>query len=119
VQSDVDSCVIWANCADFECSACRIFSYYNKANAPHEAWLDESCGLTLLRDEAQKLGLTLYTRMSGTSSATCARMSKPGATAQRHLQLIFDFDNFNQSGENVWANWSDYAIEPTPSTQRL
>ncbi len=91
------------------CNAVRMFSFYNKENRPHDEWREESLQrLRQLRDEAEKLGLVLYHENErhifgdlAEDVLTIARELRDGKT----LRLIFDFDNYNQSGENVWENW--------------
>ncbi len=92
----------------FDCRAARIFSYYNKAEKPHEEWQAESIRrLLALRDEAKNLGLILYHENErhifgdlGRDVQTLAREVRDDS-----FRLIFDFDNYNQSGEDVWATW--------------
>jgi sugar phosphate isomerase/epimerase len=91
------------------CGAIRIFSYYNKQNAPHAEWQQKSLArLSRLRDTAKELGLTLYheneRHIFGDLAAdveTIGTELRDGAT----FFMIFDFDNYNQSDENVWDAW--------------
>lgn len=94
-----------------DCNAVRIFSYYNKAGAPHLAWMANSLNrLETLREEAEKLGLVLYheneRHIFGDLGDDVLHIS---ALRNDHFKLIFDFDNFNQSGEDVWATWQKLA----------
>lgn len=93
------------------CNAVRIFSYYNKEDAPHIAWMANSLSrLETLRDEAEKLGLVLYheneRHIFGDLGDDVAQIA---ALRNDNFKLIFDFDNYNQSGEDVWATWQKLA----------
>jgi sugar phosphate isomerase/epimerase len=91
------------------CRAVRIFSYYNKGQQPRDQWQKESLSrLRQLRDQAAKLGLMLYHEnehaIFGEYLAdvqTIAKELRDGKT----LGLIFDFDNYNQAGEDVRQYW--------------
>jgi len=91
------------------CNAVRIFSYYNKQERPHDEWQGESIHrLRQLRDTAKELGLVLYHENErhifgdlADDVLVIANEVRDGET----FRLIFDFDNYNQSGENVWDNW--------------
>lgn len=93
----------------FNCNAVRIFSYFNKEGKPHEEWQAESLKrLGALKEEAKALGLVLYheneKHIFGDKCAdvvTIANELRDGET----FRLIFDFDNYNQTGEDVWENW--------------
>jgi sugar phosphate isomerase/epimerase len=93
----------------FNCNAVRIFSYYNKTEKPREAWQAESLRrLGALKDEAKKLGLILYHENERhifgdrcPEVLEIARALRDGDT----FRMIFDFDNYNQSGDDVWQNW--------------
>jgi sugar phosphate isomerase/epimerase len=93
------------------CNAVRIFSYYNKTNLPHEEWQEKSLAyLTQLRDEAEKSGLILYHENErhifgdlGKDVAAIANLRNA------NFKLIFDFDNYQQSGEDVYAVWETLA----------
>jgi sugar phosphate isomerase/epimerase len=91
------------------CNAVRIFSYYNKENRPHDEWRAESLRrLQILRTRAKELGMVLYheneRHIYGDLAADVLEIAKlrDGET----FKLIFDFDNYNQSGEDVWENWT-------------
>ena len=90
------------------CNAVRIFSYYNAGAKPHDEWRDESLNrLRRLRDEASRLGLVLYHENERhIYGDLCADVQViAGELRDGVFRLIFDFDNYNQSGENVWNNW--------------
>lgn len=90
------------------CRDVRIFSYYNKENRPHEFWQMESLSrLSLLQKRAKELGLVLYheneRHIYGDLCADVQEIAK--LRDGKSFKLIFDFDNYNQSGEDVWQNW--------------
>lgn len=93
------------------CHAVRIFSYYNKAERPHKEWQQASLSrLRQLRDVAEQRGLILYHENErhifgdlGADVLAIADALRTGPDGA--FRLIFDFDNYNQSGENVWENW--------------
>lgn len=93
----------------FGCSAVRIFSYYNKAGRAADAWAHESLSrLKKLRDRAAQLGLVLYheneRHIFGDRLDENQRIAQEVRDGKSFL-TIFDFDNYNQSGDNVWHNW--------------
>lgn len=91
------------------CRSVRIFSYYNKDGLPHEQWQSQSLSrLSKLKDIARQEGLVLFHENErhifgdlGSDVVTIGRELRDGTS----FRLIFDFDNFNQSGEDVWATW--------------
>lgn len=91
------------------CPGVRIFSYYNKGGVPHQEWQAESLRrLSGLRDIAREEGLVLFHENErhifgdlGDDVLVIARELRDEAS----FKMIFDFDNFNQSGEDVWAIW--------------
>lgn len=93
------------------CNAARIFSYFNQEGRPHEEWRQESLSrLRQLRDLASELGLVLYHENErhiygdlGDDVLVLARELRDGADGV--FRTIFDFDNYNQNGDNVWENW--------------
>ncbi len=93
------------------CSAVRVFSYYNAQGRSHDEWQNESLNrLKQLRDEASRLGLVLYheneRHIFGDLRADVGIIAgelRDGPDGV--FRLIFDFDNYNQSGEDVWQNW--------------
>lgn len=107
-QSDIDRLRHLGELAPvLDCRAVRMFSYYNKAEVPHEEWKRESVArLTQLRDEAEKLGLVLYHENERhIYGDLCDDVLELAKLRNDHFKLIFDFDNYNQSGENVLTNW--------------
>ncbi|MDF2439932.1 MAG: hypothetical protein JWN98_916 [Abditibacteriota bacterium] len=109
-QSDYDKLRHLAELSSiFDCRNVRIFSYYNKENRSHDAWQAESLKrLSALRDIARETGLVLYHENErhifgdlGRDVQTIANQLRDQST----FRMIFDFDNFNQSGEDVWQTW--------------
>lgn len=109
-QSDYDKLRHLAELSQiFDCRNVRIFSYYNKENRAHDEWQTESLKrLGALRDIARETGLVLYHENErhifgdlGRDVQTIANELRDQST----FQMIFDFDNFNQSGEDVWQTW--------------
>ena len=94
-----------------DCNAVRIFSYYNKEERPHDEWQAESLSrLRQLRDVAEGCGLILYheneRHIFGDFCADVLEIAHALRTGpEGAFRLIFDFDNYNQNGENVWDNW--------------
>ena len=91
------------------CRDVRLFSYYNKQGLPLQQWQDQSLErLRRLRDLAGDLGLVLYheneRHIFGDRLEQVQVLAETLRDGQR-FKLIFDFDNFNQSGDDVWANW--------------
>ena len=91
----------------FGCGAVRIFSYYNRSELAHDEW--QKCTierLQTLRERAEKIGLVLYheneRHIFGDLSADVETLA---ALRGANFKLIFDFDNYQQSGEDVWASW--------------
>lgn len=93
----------------FNCRAVRIFSYYNKQQAPLEQWRRESLDrLARLRDLAAKLNLVLYHENERhIFGDRCDQVVEIADNLHdgKVFKLIFDFDNYNQSGDDVWSNW--------------
>lgn len=85
----------------------RIFSYYNKQGKSLEEWKAESLKrLTVLRDEAEKLNLVLFHENERhIFGDLAAQVQDIAGLRNDNFKLIFDFDNYNQSGEDVWENW--------------
>lgn len=92
----------------FACPNVRIFSYYNAHGASHDEWQSKSLErLAALKNTAQEVGLTLYHE---NERHIFGDLGKDVLTIAENLRgdnfkTIFDFDNFNQSGEDVWQVW--------------
>jgi len=89
------------------CDAVRIFSFYNAHGAAHAQWqaiaLDR---LGELRDLARALGLRLFHENERHIFGDLGRdVLQIAELRDANFGLIFDFDNFNQSSEDVWATW--------------
>lgn len=89
------------------CDAVRIFSFYNKENVPHEEWQKESLRrLNVLKELAAELGLVLYheneRHIFGDMLEDVAAIA---SLRSDNFKLIFDFDNYNQGHQDVWACW--------------
>ena len=103
----------------FDCRKVRIFSYFNrKNNSPMYTWASESLRrLGALKEQAAALKLCLYHENEHDifgdkvwQNETIARSLRcPGAPGSQgdgiSFRCIFDFDNYNQVGEDVWAAW--------------
>ena len=91
------------------CRAVRIFSYFNKNGASPQEWQKQSLDrLKRLRDLAGQLGLVLWHENERhifgdrcEQVQVLARELRDGKT----FKLIYDFDNFHQSGDDNWDNW--------------
>lgn len=91
------------------CRRVRVFSSFNRSGLDAVAWragaLDR---LAQLKARAAELGLVLllenerhlYGDRLNEMRDLAEQLAEPGV-----LELIFDFDNFNQSGDDVLANW--------------
>ncbi|PQV64840.1 Sugar phosphate isomerase/epimerase [Abditibacterium utsteinense] len=93
------------------CQAVRIFSYYNAHSVSHAEWMAKSLArLEQLRDEAKNLGLVLFheneRHIFGDLGDDVLQIA---ALRDANFQLIFDFDNYNQSQEDVWQTWQKLA----------
>lgn len=93
----------------FSCRQVRVFSYFNEKHAPPETWQQVSLErLGQLRDLAQKVGLVLYHENErDIFGDTCEHVIAIADALHdgKTFRLIFDFDNYNQCGEDVWQNW--------------
>lgn len=93
----------------FGCAQVRIFSYYNKKKKPLDQWQAESLRrLELLKEQAVGLGLKLFNENERHIFGDPCDHVKVIAETLRDgdvFNLIFDFDNYHQGGEDVWANW--------------
>ncbi len=91
----------------FGCGAVRMFSYYNKSELSHDEWQKHTLErLSTLRDRAEKMGLILYHENERHIFGDLTADVETLATLRNaNFKLIFDFDNYQQSGEDVWATW--------------
>jgi len=90
------------------CNAVRIFSYFNKAELPHDEWQVASLDrLRQLRDLAKELGLVLYheneSHIFGDKCDDVLVISNE--LRDDTFRMIFDFGNYIANGEDVWQNW--------------
>lgn len=95
------------------CRAVRMFSYFNKAEWPHDKWQAETINrMKQLIEIADKHGLVLYHENERHIFGDLIRdvavlrdeCHKPHPD---RFKMIFDFDNYNQSGEDVWAAYQE------------
>lgn len=98
----------------FGCARVRIFSYYNrKDQVDHEAWKAESLDrLARLTAVAKRCNLVLYHEneagIFGNQVADVAAIrDQLRAKNPEHFRMIFDFDNFNHTGQDVAAAWKE------------
>ncbi len=92
------------------CRQVRVFSTFNNGGAPMAKWREVALErLNALGARAQALGLTLWVENERhIYGDRLAQMEDIANTTG--LGLIFDFDNFHQSGDDPWANW--LALKP-------
>lgn len=112
LQSDIDRLRHLGELAPIlDCRAVRMFSFFNKAEKSHHEWHAKSLSrLETLRDEAQKLDLVLFHENERhIFGDLCEDVLHIAPLRDENFKLIFDFDNYNQSGENVWENWKKLA----------
>jgi sugar phosphate isomerase/epimerase len=93
----------------FECFSLRIFSYYNQENRPEDEFREEALRrLNLLKEDARRFGLVLFHENErDIFGDSCERnlILIEELRDDKTFKTIFDFDNYNQVGENVWDNW--------------
>ena len=113
-QTDVKRLEHLAKMRDvFGSNKVRIFSYYNNDGAPEADWKAESTKrLIELAKLADKLDLVLYheneKHIFGDYVRNVAVLrDEVHASHSERFKMIFDFDNYNQSGEDVWAAWQE------------
>lgn len=90
------------------CNQVRVFSYFNKTDRPVNEWRDESIKrLGTLKDKAKAAGLVLFNENELHLYGAEVAHVKDIADALRDdsFKMIFDFDNYNQAGEDVWQAW--------------
>lgn len=89
----------------------RVFSYYNKQDAPADQFRDESLSrLTRLAEQARSLDMVLYHENEAAIfgyklDGNEAIRDEVRAKHNDHFKMIFDFDNYNHGKEDCWANW--------------
>jgi sugar phosphate isomerase/epimerase len=111
VKIDLDKLANLARVGDIlGCRSVRIFSYYNqKAKLdPQRRQAETLDRLKALRDLAAKLNLVLYHENEvAIFGEGCAQVQVLAAALRdgKTFRLIFDFDNYHQAGDDVWANW--------------
>jgi len=111
------------------CDAIRIFSYYNAHGAAHAQWKAIAIDrLSELRDLARALELRLFHENERHIFGDFGRdVLQIAELRDANFGLIFDFDNFNQSGEDVWATWESlrdqtdafHLKDSTPDSQHV
>jgi sugar phosphate isomerase/epimerase len=99
----------------FGCRKIRVFSYFNKTDQPMAAWQAESLRrLGELKKLAGQLHLSLYHEnerhifgdVCWQVQAIAAALRDPGPPGSAGtFRMLFDFDNYNQSGEDPYGNW--------------
>ncbi len=93
----------------FGCNHVRLFSYYNRQGASADQWREISLDrLGRLRDRAVELGLVLvHENERDIFGDRCSEVQVLAAELRDAVsfKLIFDFDNYHQSGDDVWDNW--------------
>jgi len=95
----------------FDCRGVRVFSYFNeKAKLGDQARAEETIGrLGELKALAGELGISLY--LENERHIFADRLPEVVKTLDalwdgKVFKFIFDFDNFNQSGDDCVANWA-------------
>lgn len=91
----------------FDCRSVRIFSYFNKGGLPVAVWREQALDrLGQLRELAAELGLVLYhENEKHIFGDILEHVQAIAALRNEHFKLIFDFDNYNQCGNDTWQNW--------------
>lgn len=100
----------------FSVKKVRVFSYFNKSEKPMDQWQTECLKrLGQLKELAGELGLSLYHEnerhifgdVCWQVEAIAAELRDPGEPGSAGtFRMLFDFDNFNQSGDDVYENWT-------------
>lgn len=93
----------------FGASSVRLFSYFNKQQAPKEQWRKTSLDrLKQLRDKAEQLGLVLYheneSHIYGDASDEVLEIAE--LRDDKTFKLIYDFANYIRTGEAGATTWS-------------
>lgn len=108
---DLDRLERLAGHADsLDCRLVRVFSTFNRQGAPADRWRQAAVErLARLRLRAEALGLELLIEnerhLYGDRLARVLDLARTTG-----LGLIFDFDNFHQSGDDPWVDW--LALKP-------
>lgn len=108
-QMDLDRLDRVAKTAEMlDCRDIRVFSYFNKTCKSAGAWRDESIKrLATLKDRAKGHGLVLFNEnelhLYGAEVAHVRDIANE--LRDDAFKMIFDFDNYNQTGEDVWLAW--------------
>lgn len=94
------------------CNAVRMFSYFNrKENLPHDQWQAKVLGnMKALIELAASHGMVLYHEnerhiFGDLIKDVAVLRDECRDAAPDTFKMIFDFDNYNQSGEDVWEAW--------------
>lgn len=96
----------------FGAQAVRMFSYFNKGNAPQERWRREAVDrVKWLAELAEQHDLVLYHEhepglFGGDLTTVETLREEVQKVSPERFRLIFDFDNYNQAGEDVWDNYT-------------
>ncbi|MFW6060262.1 MAG: sugar phosphate isomerase/epimerase family protein [Phycisphaeraceae bacterium] len=91
------------------CERVRIFSYFNKTALPEAEWRRAALDrLKQLAETAGTLGLELFhENESHIFGDVCDRVEVLADELRgARFRLIFDFDNYNRCGDDVWKNWT-------------
>ena len=94
------------------CNRVRMFSYRNKGGMQEDQWRDETLDrLRRLTERADQLGLELFHENEhGIFGDVCDRVELLASELRgARFRLIFDFDNYNRCGDDVWQNWTRLA----------
>jgi len=93
----------------FDCRDVRVFSFFDEEQATGEVWRERSIErLRMLRERARELGIRLWLENERFTFADRCPECLTVAEAlydPNTFRLIFDFDNFVQSGDDCWENW--------------
>ena len=95
----------------FGADAVRMFSYFNKHQAPPNRWRAEAVDrIKRLVELAEQHGLVLYHEhepgvYGGNLETVMDLYTQARELGSDRFRLIFDFDNYNQAGEDVWGNY--------------
>ena len=95
------------------CNAVRMFSYFNKTGLSHDQWRDKCLdNMKRLIEVADQYDMVLYheneRHIYGDLVKDVAVLRDECRAAHPdRFKMIFDFDNYNQSGEDVWEAWQE------------